>query len=117
MPKDTLTVTDNRTGEVYELPISHGTIRAMDLRQIKVGPDDFGMMSYDPAYKNTASTTSRITFIDGDKGVLRYRGAIDDDPGGNRDNAERYLERAIAAVKAGQTPDPASTRPRGVRIQ
>ena len=74
MPKDSLTITDNRTGETYELPITHGTIRAMDLRQIKVSEDDFGMMSYDPAYKNTASTTSRITFIDGDKGILRYRG-------------------------------------------
>ncbi len=74
MPKDSLTIKDNRTGESYELPITHGTIRAMDLRQIKTSEDDFGMMSYDPAYKNTASTTSRITFIDGDKGILRYRG-------------------------------------------
>ena len=74
MSKDSLTITDNRTGETYELPITHGTVRAMDLRQIKVSEDDFGMMSYDPAYKNTASTTSRITFIDGDKGILRYRG-------------------------------------------
>jgi citrate synthase len=74
MAKDTLTITDNRTGQTYELPISHGTIRAMDLRQIKVKPDDFGMMSYDPAFTNTASTKSRITFIDGDKGILRYRG-------------------------------------------
>ncbi|MGB5808886.1 MAG: citrate/2-methylcitrate synthase, partial [Polyangiales bacterium] len=74
MSKDSLTIKDNRTGETYELPITHGTIRAMDLRQIKVSDDDFGMMSYDPAYKNTASTTSRITFIDGDKGILRYRG-------------------------------------------
>ncbi len=74
MSKETITVTDNRTGEVYELPVTHGTIRAMDLRQIKVSNDDFGLMSYDPAYKNTASTTSRITLIDGDKGILRYRG-------------------------------------------
>lgn len=74
MAKDTLTITDNRTGEVYELPVAHGTVRAMDLRQIKISDDDFGLMSYDPAYKNTASTTSRITLIDGDKGVLRYRG-------------------------------------------
>ncbi len=71
---DTLTIKDNRTGESYELPITHGTIRAMDLRQIKTSEDDFGMMSYDPAYKNTASTTSRITFIDGERGILRYRG-------------------------------------------
>ncbi len=74
MPKDSLTITDNRNGETYELPITHGTIRAMDLRQIKLTEDDFGMMSYDPAFMNTASTTSRITFIDGDKGILRYRG-------------------------------------------
>ena len=74
MTKETLTVTDNRTGRTYDLPISDGTIRAMDLRQIKVEDDDFGLMSYDPAYKNTASTRSSITFIDGDKGILRYRG-------------------------------------------
>src|SRR5471032_1168558 len=71
---DTLTVTDNRTGKQYELPIKDGAIRAMDLRQIKTGPDDFGLMTYDPAYLNTASCTSRITYIDGDKGILRYRG-------------------------------------------
>ena len=74
MSKDSLTIKDNRTGESYELPITHGTIRAMDLRQIKTSKDDFGIMSYDPAYKNTASTTSRITFIDGERGILRYRG-------------------------------------------
>ena len=73
-PKDTLTVTDNRTGKSYELPLTHGAISAMDLRQIKTSEDDFGVMSYDPAYKNTASTKSRITFIDGGKGILRYRG-------------------------------------------
>ena len=71
---DTLTVTDNRTGTQYEIPIADGTIRAIDLRQIKVDPGEFGMMSYDPAYLNTASCRSRITFIDGDKGILRYRG-------------------------------------------
>ena len=74
MSNDTLTITDNRTGETYEIPVNHSTIRAMDLRQIKVGEDDFGLMSYDPAFKNTASTKSEITFIDGDKGILRYRG-------------------------------------------
>ncbi|MDD9938011.1 MAG: citrate synthase [Myxococcales bacterium] len=74
MPKDTLTVTDNRTGKTYELPIENGTIRGMDLRQIKVDDDDFGLMSYDPAFGNTASTKSNITFIDGEKGILRYRG-------------------------------------------
>jgi citrate synthase len=70
----TLTITDNRTGTQYELPIVDGTIRAMDLRQIKAGPDDFGLMTYDPAFQNTASCRSSITFIDGDKGILLYRG-------------------------------------------
>jgi citrate synthase len=70
----TLSVTDNRTGKTYDLPIQDGTIRAMDLRQIKAGAGDFGLMTYDPAYMNTASCRSRITFIDGDKGILRYRG-------------------------------------------
>lgn len=72
--RETLTVTDNRTGKQYEIPIQNETIRALDLRQIKVNPDDFGLMSYDPAFTNTASCISRITFIDGDKGILRYRG-------------------------------------------
>jgi citrate synthase len=70
----TLSVTDNRTGRTYEIPIENGTIRAVDLRQIKDSPEDFGLMTYDPAYMNTASCKSRITFIDGDKGILRYRG-------------------------------------------
>jgi citrate synthase len=74
MSENTLTITDNRTGKQYELPIEHGTIKAMDLRQIKVSEDDFGMMTYDPAFMNTASCKSRITFIDGDKGILEYRG-------------------------------------------
>jgi citrate synthase len=72
--KDTLTITDNRTGKAYELPIADGAIRAMDLRQVKTGPDDFGLLTYDPAFMNTASTRSAVTFIDGDKGILRYRG-------------------------------------------
>src|SRR6187200_3144063 len=71
---DTLTITDNRTGKTYELPIQDGTIRAMDLRQIKAGTDDFGLMTYDPAFMNTANCRSSITYIDGDKGVLLYRG-------------------------------------------
>jgi citrate synthase len=74
MAKPSLTVTDNRTGKTYELPIENGTIRANDLRQIKEGPDDFGMMTYDPAFMNTAACKSRVTFIDGDAGILRYRG-------------------------------------------
>ena len=71
---ETLTVTDNRTGQTYELPISDGTVRAMDLRQIKVDPDEFGMMAYDPAFTNTAACRSAITFIDGDAGILEHRG-------------------------------------------
>ena len=71
---DTLTITDNRTGKQYQLPIQDGTIRAMDLRQIKTGADDFGLMTYDPAFMNTANCRSAITYIDGDKGILLYRG-------------------------------------------
>ncbi len=74
MPKETLSITDDRNGKQYELPIADGTVRAMDLRQIKTGPDDFGIMSYDPAFMNTASCRSAVTFIDGDRGILRYRG-------------------------------------------
>src|SRR5450432_1012263 len=71
---DTLSITDNRTGKQYELPIQDGTIRAMDLRQIKAAPDDFGLMTYDPAFMNTANCRSAITYIDGDKSILLYRG-------------------------------------------
>jgi citrate synthase len=74
MSADSLTITDNRTGKTFELPIENGTIKAMDLRQIKSSDDDFGLMTYDPAFMNTASCKSRITFIDGDKGILEYRG-------------------------------------------
>ncbi len=74
MAKDTLTIKDNRTGQEYELPIWEGTIKATDLRQIKTGAEDFGLMTYDPAFMNTASTKSEITYLDGDKGILRYRG-------------------------------------------
>src|SRR5262252_3251997 len=74
MPKDTLTITDNRTGHTYELPIENGCIRTMDLRQIKLNPKDFGLMGYDPAFLNTANCKSSITFIDGDAGILEYRG-------------------------------------------
>jgi citrate synthase len=73
-PAGTLHVTDSRTGRSYELPITDGAIRALDLRQIRVSDDDFGLLSYDPAFMNTASCRSAITFIDGDKGILRYRG-------------------------------------------
>src|SRR5208337_4597452 len=74
MPQDTLTITDNRTGQNYTVPVENGTIRAMDLRKIKTDPEDFGLMTYDPAFMNTASCRSAITFIDGDRGILRYRG-------------------------------------------
>src|SRR5262252_4556251 len=71
---DTLTIVDNRTGKKYDLPIQDGTIKAMDLRQIKASEDDFGLMTYDPAFMNTANCRSSITYIDGEKGVLLYRG-------------------------------------------
>jgi len=74
MPQDSLTITDNRTGQNYTLPVENGTIRAMDLRKIKTSPEDFGLMTYDPAFMNTASCRSAITYIDGDRGILRYRG-------------------------------------------
>jgi citrate synthase len=72
--RETLTIIDNRTGQSYEIPITDGTIHATDLRQIKTGPSDFGLMSYDPAFMNTATCRSRITYIDGDQGILQYRG-------------------------------------------
>src|SRR5689334_10672915 len=87
---DTLTITDNRTGKKYELPIQDGTIRAMDLRQIKAGEDDFGLMTYDPAFMNTANCRSAITYIDGDKGILLYRGYPIEQLAENSD----YLETA-----------------------
>ncbi len=74
MKNETLAIVDNRTNLTYTLPIENGTIRAVDLRQIKTGPEDFGIMSYDPAFLNTASCQSKITFIDGERGILRYRG-------------------------------------------
>jgi citrate synthase len=72
--RDSLTITDNRTGQTYEVPVENGVIKAPDLRQIKTHPQDFGLMSYDPAFLNTAACKSRITYIDGDAGILRYRG-------------------------------------------
>src|SRR5437764_13496589 len=74
MSEQSLTITDDRTGKSYTLPVENGTVRAMDLRQIKTDADDFGLMTYDPALMNTASTKSAITFIDGNKGILEYRG-------------------------------------------
>jgi citrate synthase len=74
MSKDSLTVTDNRTGKSYEIPVENGAVKALDLRQIKTGADDTGLMTYDPGFTNTACCKSRITFIDGERGILNYRG-------------------------------------------
>ena len=95
MAGDSLTITDNRTGKTYDLPIEDNTIRALDLRKIKTGPEDFGLMAYDPAFTNTASCKSRITFIDGDKGILRYRGY----PIEQLAEKSTYLETAYLLVK------------------
>ena len=100
MAKNSLTITDNRTGKQYELAIEDGTIRAADLRQIRVSNDDFGMMTYDPAFTNTASCKSKITFIDGDKGILRYRGYSIEELA----EKSTYLETAYLIVK-GELPD------------
>ena len=91
---DTLTITDNRTGESYEVEITDETVRAMDLRQIKVREDDFGMMSYDPAFLNTASCRSAITYIDGDAGILQHRGI----PIEQLSEKSSYLETAFLLV-------------------
>ncbi|MDP9237274.1 MAG: citrate synthase [Chloroflexota bacterium] len=98
--RQTLTVTDNRTGKAYELPIADGTVRAMDLRQIKTDPDDFGLMTYDPAFTNTASCRSAITYIDGEKGILEYRGY----PIEQLAESSTYLETAYLLVY-GELPD------------
>ncbi len=74
MPEETITLIDNRNGKTYTVPLFKGCIRTMDLRQIKTGPDDFGVMGYDPAFMNTASCQSAVTYIDGDRGILQYRG-------------------------------------------
>src|SRR6201997_5091473 len=101
MAKNTLTIIDNRTGKQYEIPIEDGgVIRASLLRDIKATSDDFGLMSYDPAFTNTASCRSRITFIDGDKGILRYRGY----PIEELAEKSNYLETAYLIVK-GELPD------------
>jgi citrate synthase len=99
MASDTLTIVDNRTGKKYEVPIVDGTIRATDLRQIKAAPDDFGLMTYDPAFMNTAACRSAITFIDGDKGILEYRGY----PIAELAEKSSYLETSYLLLK-GQLP-------------
>ncbi len=103
--RETLTITDNRTGKSYEIPITHDTIRAMDLRQIKVNPSEFGMISYDPAYNNTASCISRITYIDGDVGILRYRGY----PIEELAEKSTYLETAYLLLH-GELPTPSQLK-------
>src|SRR5215510_7514326 len=99
---DTLSVTDNRTGKTYELPITDGTIRTMDLRQIKVSDDDFGLMGYDPAFANTASCRSAITYIDGEAGILQHRGI----PIEQLSEQSTYLEVAYLLI-FGELPTPA----------
>jgi len=101
MAKNTLTITDNRTGKTYEVPIEEGgVIRASELRQIRSGANDFGLMSYDPAFINTASCRSKVTFIDGERGILRYRGY----PIEELAEKSNYLETAYLIVK-GELPD------------
>src|SRR6201997_5262175 len=103
--RDTLTITDNRTGKSYEVPITHDSIRAADLRQIKVHADDFGMMSYDPAFSNTASCISKVTYIDGDAGILRYRGY----PIEELAEKSSYLETAYLLLH-GELPTPSELK-------
>ena len=100
MSNNSLTITDNRTGKTYEVPIDCGTIRTMDLRQIKVSEDDFGLLGYDPGYLNTASCKSMVTFIDGEKGILRYRGY----PIEQLAEKSSFLETAYLLIK-GELPD------------
>jgi citrate synthase len=102
---DSLTIVDNRTGKKYDLPVQDGTIRAMDLRQIKTGPEDFGLMTYDPAFMNTANCRSKITFIDGDKGILQYRGYPIEQLAEESD----YLETAYLILN-GELPTAAQTQ-------
>src|SRR5216684_4111994 len=105
MPDESVQLTDNRTGKQYQLKLSNGNFRASDLRQVKVKPDDFGMMTYDPAYLNTASCQSAVTYIDGDKGILRYRGYPIEELAQNC----TYLEVAYLLLY-GELPDAAQLR-------
>ncbi len=98
--KNSLTITDNRTGKTYEVPVECGTIRTMALRQIKVNDEDFGLLGYDPGYLNTASCKSMITYIDGEKGILRYRGY----PIEQLAEKSTFLETAYLLIK-GELPD------------
>ena len=101
MAENTLSIVDNRTNKSYTVPIEHNAIRTMDLRQIKTAPDDFGLVGYDPAFMNTASCISRITYIDGDRGILRYRGYNIEDLAENC----TYLEVAYLLLN-GELPTP-----------
>jgi citrate synthase len=101
MTRDSLSITDNRTGKTYELPIEYNTIRALDLRKIKTGEGDFGLMTYDPAFTNTASCKSKITYIDGERGILRYRGY----PIEQLAEKSTYVETAYLLLK-GELPKP-----------
>src|SRR3979409_1955831 len=98
---ESLTVTDNRTGKTYEVPIEDGTVRAMAFREMKASDDDFGLMTYDPAYTNTASCRSAITFLDGEAGVLEFRGS----PIEQLAEKSTYLEGAYRLVNSGR-PNP-----------
>jgi citrate synthase len=100
MSKESLTVTDNRTGKTYEIAVQDGSIRSMDLRQIKTSEDDFGLLAYDPGLVNTASCRSAVTFIDGEKGILRYRGYPVDELA----DRSSYLETAYLIIK-GELPN------------
>ncbi|MGA7088996.1 MAG: citrate synthase [Candidatus Dormiibacterota bacterium] len=100
-----LSVTDSRTGRTYELPIIEGAIRALDLRQITTGADDFGLMTYDPAFQNTASCRSQITYIDGNRGILRYRGY----PIEELAEKKNFLEVAYLLLR-GELPSPSEQR-------
>ncbi|MEM1944688.1 MAG: citrate/2-methylcitrate synthase, partial [Nitrososphaerota archaeon] len=92
--KETLTITDNRTGKTYEIPLEHGAIRALELRKIKLSDEDFGLVSYDPGLMNTATVKSAITYIDGERGILRYRGYPIEELAGKRS----YLEVAYLII-------------------
>lgn len=99
-PSNSLTIVDNRTGRSYEIPVENGSINTMDLRNIKTSEEDFGLLGYDPGYLNTASCKSRITYIDGDKGILRYRGY----PIEQLAEKSTFLETAYLLIK-GELPD------------
>ena len=101
-PRDTVTMTDNRTGRSYELPITDGTLRATDLRQLKVSDDDFGLMAYDPGYANVAACRSAVTYLDGENGILEYRGY----PIEQLAEQSTYLEVAYLLIH-GELPTPA----------